>query len=250
MKKYIGYLINIVLMFSGVSYAANEDDTVSTISTSTISYYTAPQEPIKIAALQGKYRIISKDGYVLSIGSEYAEALSEDSVEEGRGGFCTLVAAGGERVYLITNADRSKVLNVLHAFGTNFLRFFWWLGARPVDGEVTVESNDGTWKNHKRFLAMKEGQYVQFFNEESRSVLGVDTEEKEQKRKIKTFINNEKNDNTLFRLVKAPEELENQDDELPEKKKQGLDGLVDNINTLLVTANDKTERGLLGWLWG
>lgn len=147
--KVYGIYIIFSVLCSAVVYSTEFDDTISisTTSTNSFSFHTALHEPIRVAALQGSYRIISQNGYILSIGSKYTEALREEDIEEHQGGCCFLANSGGERNYLITNADKSKVLNVLHAFGTNFFRFFWWLGARPVDGIITVERNDETMQN-------------------------------------------------------------------------------------------------------
>lgn len=139
--------------------------TISSITSSTLSFYSTMEEPTieepdTVAGLptttladldEGIYRIISKDGHILSVGSEYAEAFKKDNIKEERGGVCRLEYCGGERIlrmYRIANADGSKALNVVNAFGNNFIKAF---GFKPVGGEISLQTNDRTWENHRGF---------------------------------------------------------------------------------------------------
>ena len=94
----------------------------------------------------------------------------------------------GAKSHRIINS-KNRVLNVEHAFGPH------------GDKSVTLKPNDGTWRRHRRFCVSQTAEgYYQFFNEESRTLLGVCTETGHLKAFSRSSGNDLAND-TLFKLI-------------------------------------------------
>lgn len=177
-KKFrVCLLISILSLHSSLPlFAMNEDD-IDTAKT---------------------YRIISKTNAILSPYDLRTRLFTEGG---NFGDFCFKFIRGGAESYRIKGIIRDEkepsFLNVTHAF--------WPWGDKSVERAY----DDGTWIRHRTFFAKKltidDENYYQFINEESSTLLGIDT----NTGRIKAFKSysrtpgdsqEDQEDNKLFRI--------------------------------------------------
>jgi hypothetical protein len=140
-----------------------------------------------------KYRMISKTGVILCPHDLRTRPFTKNGNFKD---FCFKFIRDGADSYRIKgirneNEEDQKILNVVNAFSTY------------GDKSVRLERDDGIWGRHRRFRAVRNDEgYYQFLNEESRTLLGIDT----KSGKIKAFYcssGDSQEDNHLFKIERV-----------------------------------------------